>query len=86
MTFVNEGLDHVRVRVLPDGRVNRSDSANFLGRKSKTLAMWAMEKRGPKVVRVGGRCFYMLDDLRRFVSSGSEAAYQAACNASGGGE
>jgi hypothetical protein len=63
-----DGLDQVRVRVLPDGRVSRSDAAAFLGRKPKTLAMWALERRGPAIVRVGGRCFYRLEDLQRFVS------------------
>lgn len=63
-----EGVDQIVVRVSPDGRVNRNDAAAYLGRKPKTLAMWALERRGPKIVKVGGRCFYQLDDLRRFVS------------------
>lgn len=62
-----ESIDQIRVRVLPDGRVSRNDAAAYLGRKPKTLAMWALERRGPAIVRVGGRCFYRLDDLRRFV-------------------
>jgi len=48
--------------------VSRNDAAAYLGRKPKTLAMWALERRGPKIIRVGGRCFYLLDDLRRYVS------------------
>lgn len=60
------GLERVRIRVLPDGRVSRNDAAAFLGRKPKTLAMWALERRGPAIHRVGGRCFYKLDELRRF--------------------
>jgi hypothetical protein len=61
-----EHLDHVRVRVLPDGRVSRNDAAAFLGYKPKTMAMWALEKRGPRIIRVGGRCFYRLEDLQAF--------------------
>jgi hypothetical protein len=63
----NDGLEQVKVRVLPDGRLSRSDAAIFLGRKVKTLAMWSSARRGPRVIRVGGRCFYHLDDLRRYV-------------------
>jgi hypothetical protein len=61
-----EAIDQVRVRVLPDGRVSRTDAATYLGRRPKTLAMWALEKRGPPIVKVGGRCFYRLDDLRSY--------------------
>ena len=61
-----EFIDQVRVRVLPDGRVSRSDAAAYLGRKPKTLAMWALERRGPRIIRVGGRCFYKLEDLQAF--------------------
>ena len=64
-----ETIDQVRVRVLPDGRVNRNDAAAYLGRKSKTLAMWAMEGKGPAPRRVGGRIFYMLADLVSFVGA-----------------
>jgi hypothetical protein len=59
-----DAIDQVRVRVLPDGRVSRADAAKYLGREAKTLAQWAWEGRGPKVVRVGGRCFYNIADLR----------------------
>lgn len=62
----NEPFERVRVRVLPDGRVSRSDAAAFLGRKPKTLAMWALERRGPQIIKVGGRCFYRLADLQHF--------------------
>jgi hypothetical protein len=63
-----DNFDQVRVRVLPDGRVSRKDAAAYLGRKTKTLAMWALERRGPRVVHVGGRCFYQLADLQQFVT------------------
>ncbi len=61
-------IDQIRTRVLPDGRVSRSDAAAFLGLSSKTLAMWWSEKKGPASVLVGGRRFYWIDDLRRFSS------------------
>ena len=61
----SETIEQVKVRVLPDGRISRNDAAAFLGRKPKTLAMWALERRGPPIVRVGGRCFYRFEDLQR---------------------
>jgi hypothetical protein len=67
-----DAIDQVRVRVLPDGRLSRNDAAAYLGRQPKTLAMWALEKRGPPIVHVGGRCFYRLADLQAF--TGTEAA------------
>ncbi len=60
-------VEQVRVRVLPDGRMSREDAARYLGRKSKTLAMWALQGKGPPMVKVGGRVFYFRDDLDGFV-------------------
>ncbi len=62
-------VDQVRVRVLPDGRMTRRDSAAYLGLAEKTLAMWALMGRGPRVYRVGGRCFYYKDDLDALIHS-----------------
>lgn len=72
----HDQLASVRVRVLPDGRMTRQDAATYLGLKPKTLAMWAMEGKGPKSVRVGGRCFYFKDALDAFISG--ETAFNAA--------
>ena len=57
----------VKVRILPDGRMTRRDSAGYLGLAEKTLAMWKLEGKGPRCVRVGGRCFYFKDDLDAFI-------------------
>lgn len=57
-----------KVRVLPDGRMNRRDAAVYMGFAEKTLAIWASEGRGPKVQKVGGRCFYYKDTLDQFIS------------------
>lgn len=65
------GVDQVRVRVLPDGRMTRRDAAKYLGLKEKTLAMWFVAGKGPPVVRVGGRCFYRQSDLDEFVAEGN---------------
>jgi len=68
---VNENASHsfeqVRVRILPDGRLCRRDAATYLGTAEKTLAMWAVQGRGPKAVRVGGRVFYFKEHLDEFI-------------------
>ncbi len=60
-------VEQVRVLVLPDGRMTREDAACYLGLKSKTLAMWELEKRGPPSVKVGGRRFYYKEALDAFI-------------------
>ena len=57
------GVDVVRVRVLPNNRLDRENAAKYLGKSPKTLAMWAMEGKGPPVIKVGGRCYYQLEQL-----------------------
>ena len=59
-------FDHVRVRILPDGRMTRADAARYLGKKPKTLAMWALNGKGPRSVKVGRR-YYFKDDLDAFI-------------------
>lgn len=59
-------LDQVRVRVLPDGRVDRMNAALYLGRTAKTLAEWHRLGLGPSSFLVGGRRFYRLEELREF--------------------
>lgn len=61
-------MDDVKVLVLPDGRVARSDAAKFLGYRPKTLAEWHRLGKGPQSRMVGGRRFYNIDDLRSFAS------------------
>jgi hypothetical protein len=61
------GVEHVRVRMLPDGRMPRQDAARYLGHQPKTLAMWASRGKGPKSVKVGGKVFYFKDDLDGFI-------------------
>ena len=61
-------LEPVRVRVLPDGRMDSNNSAKYLNRAPKTLAMWRMRGIGPKWTKSGGRIFYKKDDLDCFLS------------------
>ena len=57
----------IRIRVLPDGRMDRENAAKYLGRKPKTLAMWQLEGRGPESILVGGRRFYYRETLDAFI-------------------
>ena len=62
------GIEQVRVRVLPDGRMLADDAARYLGHAPKTLAMWRMRGIGPSWRKVGGRIFYFQRDLDHFIS------------------
>jgi hypothetical protein len=61
-------IEQVRVRVLPDGRMTRDNAARYLGHASKTLAMWALQGKGPSFVKVAGRVFYYRAELDRFIA------------------
>ncbi len=65
-------IEPVRIRILPDGRMNRENAAKYVDRAAKTLAMWAMEGKGPPTHKAGGRVFYFKKDLDDFL--GIEAA------------
>ena len=67
MSSSNAAVETVRVRVLPDGRMDRKNTTLYLGRAEKTLAMWQMEGKGPPSVLVGGRRFYYRDRLDAFI-------------------
>ena len=67
------GIQHVVVRILPDGRVSADDAARYLGAASKTLAMWRMRGIGPAWRKVGGRVFYFRHDLDAFIAGDAKA-------------
>lgn len=67
-------VEQVRVRVLPDGRMTRDDAARYLGHQPKTLAMWTLQGKGPRSVKVGGRVFYYRADLDAFIRGEAAAA------------
>jgi hypothetical protein len=60
-------VEQIRVRILPDGRMARADAALYLGHQPKTLAMWSLQGRGPRSLKVGGRVFYFKEDLDAFI-------------------
>ena len=65
--LVEAEVEPIRIRVLPDGRMDRENAAKYLGRKPKTLAMWQLEGRGPKSILVGGRRYYYRETLDAFI-------------------
>lgn len=64
---VEISLERPRVRVLPDGRMTRRDTARYLGHAEKTLAMWQSTGKGPRSVLVGGKRFYFKADVDAFI-------------------
>lgn len=66
---MGDGIEQTTVVVLPDGRVDRKNSARYLGRAEKTLAEWYRLDKGPRSRLVGGRRFYQIEDLRAFAGS-----------------
>ncbi len=71
----SDSFEQVRVRVLPDGRMDEENAAKYLGWKPKTLAnKRCLGKGGPAFVKVGGRVFYKKNDLDQFIASGEERA------------
>ncbi len=60
-------VEHIKVRVLPDGRMTRRHAARYIGVEDKTLANWDLMKKGPPSILVGGRRFYYKADLDAFI-------------------
>ena len=60
-------VEPIRVRVLPDGRMDSNNAAKYLNRAPKTLAMWRMQRIGPEWGKCGGRVFYDKEALDAFI-------------------
>jgi hypothetical protein len=73
-TPLPDSIDTARVRILPDGRMDRKNAALYMGFREKTLAMWQLQGKGPPSLLVGGRRFYFRDALDAFIRGNSEAA------------
>ena len=71
---MSETVEAVRVRVLPDGRMDRANAAAYLGYAPKTLAIWLGQGKGPKYLKASGRVFYFKEDLDAFLRGESRAA------------
>jgi len=62
-------VPHLTVR--QGGRLSRKDAAAFLGMKPSTLKSWRRCGFGPRSIKVGGRCFYDIVELKAFSAGGS---------------
>ena len=70
--MMSNNLSEITIHTLHDGRMNRTEAAQYLGLSPKTLAMWVTQGKGPKLHRVGGRVFYFLHDLDAFIREGAQ--------------
>ena len=52
----------VEVHILPDGRMDTTNSADYVGLSLKTMAMKRSNGTGPKFIK-RGRIFYFKEDL-----------------------
>jgi len=53
------------------GRLNRQETAKYLGLAVSTLADWHRKGIGPASVKVGGRRFYRVCELNKFTERGA---------------
>ena len=57
------------VIVHPNGCLNRSNAAKYLGIATGTLSRWACEGKGPKYIK-RGRVWYRKEDLDAWLADG----------------
>jgi len=62
-------IENVKIRVLPDGRVDTKNASAFVGLSEKTMAIMRCHGKGPKYVK-RGRIFYFIEDLQAWVKDG----------------
>lgn len=57
------------IRMFPDGRMDGRNAAAYLGLTVKALAIMRSLGNGPAFFKLGGKCFYMREDLDAWVAS-----------------
>ena len=62
-------IHRVKVRVLPDGRMDTRNAALYVGLSEKTLAMKRCDGTGPRFLK-RGRIFYFQTDLDDWIKGG----------------
>ena len=62
-----ERVRQIDILVLPDGRLDTTNAAAYLGLSTKTLAMMRCQGTGPRFIK-RGRIFYYRDDLDAWVA------------------
>jgi hypothetical protein len=60
-------IEPIKVVVYPEGRLDATNAAQFLGFSEKTLAIMRSEGTGPRFIK-RGRIFYYLDDLKSWIA------------------
>ena len=53
-----QGIEYLKVTILPDNRVDSTNTGIALNKDPKTLANWRSQGIGPRAFKVGGRVFY----------------------------
>lgn len=69
-------IDSTPVFILPDGRLDALNAANYIGLSVKTMAMMRTKGTGPKFIK-RGRIFYFRDDLDEWVNAKGKAVSTA---------
>jgi hypothetical protein len=64
----SEGIEQVKVMILPGGWVDRKNAARAMNRAPKTLAEWKRLGLGPCAHNRGGRIFYRWSDVQAAMS------------------
>ena len=59
-----QNVEYLKVTVLPDNRVDSSNTGGALNKKPKTLANWRSKGIGPRSFKVGFRIFYDWAEVR----------------------
>ena len=65
--------ERINVLMLPDGRMDTQNAADYVGLSVKTLAMRRVKGTGPKFVK-RGKVFYFKEDLDRWLEEGSASS------------
>lgn len=61
-------VENVKVKILPDGRLDTANAAAYLGLSKSLLETMRCQGCGPKYVRVGGKkIFYFKTDLDAWI-------------------
>ncbi len=61
-------FQNIEVLIYPDGRLDTTNAALYLGLKEKTLAMMRGNGTGPQFIK-RGRIFYFKDDLDAWINA-----------------
>jgi len=75
----------VEVIILPDGRLDATSAASYLGVAPKTLAMWRCAGVGPRFIKPG-RIFYYKEDLDAWLGRSKRVSSTAQAKMQGGSQ